>query len=48
MAPTERLYVALYARGGYAIMPNGEDKYETNQQRLLTMPLIFATDTTGL
>jgi hypothetical protein len=27
MSPGERLYVALYARGGEATMPGGEDKY---------------------
>lgn len=26
MAPSERLYVALYARGGLSTMPQGEDK----------------------
>ncbi|TWU74366.1 hypothetical protein ED733_000287 [Metarhizium rileyi] len=27
MSPSERLYVTLYARGGEATMPGGEDKY---------------------
>ncbi|QUC17540.1 uncharacterized protein UV8b_01781 [Ustilaginoidea virens] len=27
MSPNQRLYVALYARGGKATMPSGEDKY---------------------
>lgn len=28
MSPSERLYVALYARGGEATIPGGEDKYD--------------------